>query len=185
MLENHDNQPQKESHGIPKPFPCSRHAMCLLLVFFPGNSQFYEEDTLFFEPDHATMSGCFSIWIMWIGNCRDVLRSVETFQSLAPFSSFIFEFFCFLTGHSPSLWNWIMGSLAVTGCWFAATHCALNNSITTSNTLLCRHVYIWSNCGHADSMWHKVPDHFYTKNTSPNWYIPIILGWAHLVRDHM
>ena len=30
----------------------------------------------------------FSVWIMWTGNCRDVLRSVETFQSLAPFSSF-------------------------------------------------------------------------------------------------
>ena len=50
-----------------------------------------------------------------------------------------------------------MGSLAVTGCWFAVSHCALNNSMTTSNTLLCRHVYIWSDCGHADSTWHKVP----------------------------
>ena len=50
-----------------------------------------------------------------------------------------------------------MGSLASTGCWFAASYCALNNSMTTSNTLLCRHVYIWSNCGHVDSTWHKVP----------------------------
>ena len=50
-----------------------------------------------------------------------------------------------------------MGSLAVTGCWFAVSHCALNNSTTTSNTLLCHHVYIWSDCGCADSTWHKVP----------------------------
>ena len=35
------------------------------------------------------MSGRFSVWIMWTGNCRDVLRSAETFQSLAPFSSFM------------------------------------------------------------------------------------------------
>ena len=112
--------------------------------------------TLFFESDHASMSGHFSVWIMWIGNCRDVLRSAETFQSLAPFSSFILGLFCFLTGHSPSLRNWIMGSLAVTGCWFAVSHCALYKSMTTSNTLLCCHVYIWSDCGHADSTWCKV-----------------------------
>ena len=29
--------------------------------------------------------------------------------------------------------------------------------MTTSNTLLCHHVYIWSDCGHADSTWRKVP----------------------------
>ena len=50
-----------------------------------------------------------------------------------------------------------MGSLAVTGCWFATSHCALNNSMTTFNILLCHHVYIWSDCGHADSTWRKVP----------------------------
>ena len=50
-----------------------------------------------------------------------------------------------------------MGSLAVIGCWFAVTHCAFNNTMTTSNTFLCRHVYIWSDCGHADSTWRKVP----------------------------
>ena len=66
------------------------------------------------------------------------------------------NFFCFLTGLSPSLRNWIMGFLAVTSCWLAVSHCALNNSMTTSNTLLYRHVYIWSDCGHADSTWHKV-----------------------------
>ena len=65
--------------------------------------------TLFFESDHATMSSRFSVWIRGTGNCRDVLRSAETFQSPAPFSSFILEFFGFLTGHSLSLWNWIMG----------------------------------------------------------------------------
>ena len=47
--------------------------------------------TLFFESDHATMSGRFSVWIMGTGNCRDVLRSAETFQSLAPFSSLILD----------------------------------------------------------------------------------------------
>ena len=112
--------------------------------------------TLFFESDHATMSGRFSVWIMWTGNCWDVLRSDQTFQSLAPFSSFMLGFFCFLTGHSPSLRNWIIGSLAVIDCWFAVSHCALNISIITSNTLLCRHVYIWSDCEHADSTWRKV-----------------------------
>ena len=112
---------------------------------------------VFLESDCATMPGHFSAWIMWTGNCRDVFRSAETFQSPAPFSSFILGFFCFLTGHSPSLRNWIMGSLAVTGCWFAVSHYALNNSMTISNTLLCRHVYIWSDCGHIDSTWRKVP----------------------------
>ena len=53
--------------------------------------------TLFFESDHATMSGRFSVWIMWTGNCRDIFRSAETFQSLAPFSSFILG--CFLFPH--------------------------------------------------------------------------------------
>ena len=37
--------------------------------------------TPFFESDHATMSGRFSIWIMWTGNCWDVLRSTEIFIS--------------------------------------------------------------------------------------------------------
>ena len=50
-----------------------------------------------------------------------------------------------------------MGSLAVTNCWFAVSHCAFNNSMTTSNILVCCHVYIWSDCGHADSTWSKVP----------------------------
>ena len=53
--------------------------------------------TLFFESDHATMFGRFSVWMIWTGNCRDVLRSTETFQSLAPFSNFILGFFYFLT----------------------------------------------------------------------------------------
>ena len=44
---------------------------------------------LFFELDYTTMFGQFSVWMMWTGNCRDVLRSTETFQSLAPISSFI------------------------------------------------------------------------------------------------
>ena len=66
--------------------------VCFLLVFFPGDSQFYEEDTLLWI-------GRFSVWIMWIGNCRDVLRSAETFQSLAPFSSFILGCFCSLKWH--------------------------------------------------------------------------------------
>ena len=48
--------------------------------------------TFFFVLDHTTMSGHFSVWIMWTGNCRDVLRFTETFQSLAPFSIFILEF---------------------------------------------------------------------------------------------
>ena len=50
-----------------------------------------------------------------------------------------------------------MGSLAVTSCWFAASHCALNNSMTTSNILLSQHVYIWCDCRHADGTWRKVP----------------------------
>ena len=45
--------------------------------------------TLFFESDNATMSSRFSVWIMWTGNYRDILRFAETFHSLAPFSSFI------------------------------------------------------------------------------------------------
>ena len=103
------------------------------------------------------MPGWFSLWIMWTVNCRDIFRSAEISQSLAPFSSFILGFFGFLKGHSLSMRNWIMGSLAVTGCWFAVSHCALNNSITTSNNLLYRHVYIWSDCGHAECTLRKVP----------------------------
>ena len=145
--------------------------------------------TLFFESDHATMSGRFSVWIMWTGNCSDVLRSAETFQSLAPFSSFMLGFFCFLTGHSPSLKNWIMGSLAVMDCWFAVWHCALNNSIITSNTLLCRHVYIWSKCGHTDRTWRKVPrsllhDKHRSELVYPHNYIYIhIYSLTSLVKD--
>ena len=131
--------------------------LCASSQFSSQGTVYFMKRTVFFESDHTTMSGNFSFWIMWTGNCRDVLRPTETFQSLAPFSSFIMEFFCFLTRHSPSLWNWIMGSLAVTGCWFAASHCALNNSLTPSNILLCHHVYILSYCGHADSTWSKVP----------------------------
>ena len=158
--------------------------VCFLLVFFPGYNQFYEEDTLLWIGPCARTHR-FSVWIMWTGNCRDVLRCAETFQSLAPFRSFILGFFCFLTGHSPSLRNWIMGSLAITSFWFAISHCARNNSITTSYTLLCLHVYIWSDCRHADSTWRKVHDHFYTTRTGLNQYIPIILDWSHLVRAHM
>ena len=116
------------------------------------------------------MSGCFSVWIMWTGNCRDVLRSTEAFQSLAPFSSFILEFICFLTGHLPSLWNWIMGSLGVTSCWFAATHYALNNSLTNSNTFFCCHVYIWSDNGHADSIWREIPDSLVAEGNFVFWF---------------
>ena len=58
--------------------------------------------TLFFESDHATMSGHFSVWIMWTKNCGDVLRSTEAFQSLTLFSSFILEFFVSSQGiHLP------------------------------------------------------------------------------------
>ena len=151
--------------------------MCLLPVFFPGDSQLFEEDT--------TISGCFSVWIMWTGTCRHVLRSTETFQLLDPFSSFILQVFCFLTEHSPSLWNWIMGSLAVTNCWFAVSHCALNNSLTTSSTLLCHHVYIWSIVDMQISHGARYPNHFHMKSTDLNLYIPIILGWLHSVGDHM
>ena len=50
-----------------------------------------------------------------------------------------------------------MSSLAVTGCWFAVSHCALNHSMTTSNSFLCHYVYIGSDCGYADRVWCKVP----------------------------
>ena len=50
--------------------------VCFLPVFFP-------ERRTVFESDHATISGHFSVWIMWTGNCRDVFISAETFRSLA------------------------------------------------------------------------------------------------------
>ena len=141
--------------------------------------------TFLFESDHATMSGCFSVWIMWIGNGRDVLRSTETFQSLAPFSSFILRFFCFLTGHSPSLRNWIMDSLVVTGCWFAG-HIVLLTTLwpplTPWNVAVCTpEAIVDMQIVHGT----RYSDHFYTISTGQNRYIPIILGWLHLVRDHM
>ena len=126
-LENH-NQPLFESHGVSNPFPRSRHAVShigfssarvLPPGFLPwGQSILWGGHSSF----NRTMLQClatFSVWIIWTGNCKDVLRSAETFQSLAPFSNFILGFFCFLTGYSPSLRNWIMGSLDVTDCWFA------------------------------------------------------------------
>ena len=89
-------------------YPTLFHAVgtqCLVAVFFPrscASSRFSSQGTvnsmrmtLFFQSDHATMSGRFSVWIMWTGNCRDVLRSAETFQSLAPFSSFMLGFYTF------------------------------------------------------------------------------------------
>ena len=64
-----------------------------------------------------------------------------------------------------------MGSLAVTDCWFVGLHCALNNAMTTSNTLLCRYVYIWSDCWHADGTWRKVPrSHLHEKHRSKSVY---------------
>ena len=64
-----------------------------------------------------------------------------------------------------------MDSLAVIDSWFAVSHCALNNSILTSDTLLCRQVYIWSECGHADSTWREVPwSHLHEKHWSESVY---------------
>ena len=105
--------------------------------------------TLFFESDHATMFGRFYVGIMWTGNCRDVLRSTVT----SSIQYLHIGIFCFLTGHSPS---WILGFLAVTGCWFTVSHCARNNFMTTSYTLLCYRVHIWSDCGHGDSIHMKL-----------------------------
>ena len=139
--------------------------------------------TLFFESDHATMSGRFFVWIMWTGNGRDVLRSAETSQSLAPFSSFMLGFFCFLTGHSPYLRNWIMGSLAVR-ITDLLSHIGLL-PILLSLLIPC-YVAMCSSEVSVDMQIRrgaKYPDHFYTTSTGTNWYIPIILGWSHLVRD--
>ena len=144
-------------------------------------SQFSSQGTV-----NLAMLPCLAtyVWIMWTGNCRVVLRFTEAFQSRAPFSSFILEFFCFLTGHSPSLCIWIMGSLAVTGCWFSVSYCALNNSITSYNTLLCLHVYIWNNCEHVDSTWRKVPRSLlHEKHRSESVY-PHNFRLSNLVWDH-
>ena len=103
---------------------------CLLPVFFPGDNQFYQEESLLLIRPCYHVQPLFCLNIVNWKLLRDVLRSVETFQTLAPFSGFILGFFCFLTGHSPSLRNWIIGSLAVTRCLFT-----LYNSMTTSNTL--------------------------------------------------
>ena len=56
-----------------------------------------------------------------------------------------------------SYWNFFVSSQSIhfpwelnygfLGCWFAVSHCALNNS------MLWHHVYIWSNFGHADSIY--------------------------------
>ena len=78
---------------------CFFFRLCASFQFSSQGTVISMRRTLFFKSDNA-MSCCFSVWIMWTGNCRDVLRSTETFQSLAPFSSFILEFFCFLTGYS-------------------------------------------------------------------------------------
>ena len=85
--------------------PFSMQSACNVLYQFffclCGSSRFSSQgtvnsmSTIFFESDHTTMSGCFSVWIMWTGNCRDVFRSAESFQSRAPFASFILEFFLF------------------------------------------------------------------------------------------
>ena len=173
-----------------QPFPTQSARSVSYQFFFRlcASSQFYSQGTvncmrrtLFFESDHATISGRFPVWQVWTGNWRDVLRSAETFQSRAPFRSFILDFFCFLTRHSPFLWNLITCSLVVTGCWFAASHYALNSSMNTSNTLLCLHVHIVNR-----QIIHgaRYPDHFYTKSTDTNGYIPIILGCSNFV-DHM
>ena len=89
----------------PTLFPCSRHAVSRIGFSFarvlPPGFLPRGQSILWgghFESDHATMSGRFSVWIMWTKNSRDVLISAETFQSLAPFSSFILGFFGVLTG---------------------------------------------------------------------------------------
>ena len=113
--------------------------------------------SVFFESDHARMFGCFSVWMMWTGNSRDVLWFTETFQSLATISSFILEFFLFPHCASLFLVKLNYGFLGCNRFLVCCSHCALNHCVTTSNTLLCRHVYVWSDCGHADSTWRKVP----------------------------
>ena len=61
-----------------------------------------------FEWDHIT-SGRLSVRATSTGHCKDVIRSTETFQSLAPISSFLLDVVCFFfTGLLPSLWNWIL-----------------------------------------------------------------------------
>ena len=83
-------------------YPTLFHAVSQNGFFFRScaSSRFFSQGTVnsmrrtpFFESDHVSMSGRFSVWIMWTGNCRDVLRSAQTFQSLALFSSFILGFF--------------------------------------------------------------------------------------------
>ena len=124
--------------------------VCFLPVFFPRDSQFYEEDTFLW------IKLCYNVWPLFcLNNVNWKLQRCLEIHWNFPVTNAIHIgiFFCFLTGHSSFLRNWIMGSL---GCWFAISHYSLNNSMTTSNTLLCRHVYIWSDCGHADSTWRKV-----------------------------
>ena len=104
VIKNHDNQTSTGITRLIQPFS-SQSVRCVLYLFsFHSyvSSQFsfqvtvnYVRRILFFESDHATMFGRFSIWMMWTGNCSDVLRSTKTFQSLAPFSSFILEVFLF------------------------------------------------------------------------------------------
>ena len=141
--------------------------------------------TLFFESDHATMSGRFSVWIIWTRNCSDVLGSTEAFQLLAQFSSFILDFFISSQGiHLPcetELWVlWLLqiaGLLAyivlLTTLWPPPTPCYV--AMCTSEAIVDMQMVHGA----------RYPDHIYTKSTDPNRYIPIILGWSHFVRDHM
>ena len=141
--------------------------------------------TVFFESDHATLSGHFSVWIMWTGNCRDVLRTAETFQSLAPFSSFILGFFLFphrtFTGHwETELWRPWLSLIAGLLCHIVLLTTLLS-PLTPCYVTMCTSEAIVDMQIVRGA---KFPDHFYTTSPGPNWYIPIILGWSHLVRDH-
>ena len=142
-----------ENHGITNPFPHSTLSHFYFSFAWMPHPGFLPRGQSILWGGHTlnctTLLCLVTLVWMWTGNCRDVLRSTEPFQSLAPFSSFILKDFFPLRAFT----------------FLMKLNCALNNSMTTSN-ILCHHVYIWSGCGHADSTWCKVPWSFYTKSRS-------------------
>ena len=149
---------------MPTPFPYSQHAVtrtdfsfvCVLSLFSSQLIVNFNRRTLFLGSDHISTSGRLYVWARCTGNCKDVIRSTETFKSLAPLWIFMLGvIYFFFARHSLSLWNWIF--------WFPGCLepfiCCLTLGFLSDlwSPLIFYYVATWSDCRHAESTWRKVP----------------------------
>ena len=125
---------------------------CAISIFPSHGTVNSMTSTHFLASDQTTMSGRWFVRTMCTGKFRRALISARIFQSRAPASSFeIRGLFFRRPGRSPSLIKWTSVFLEIEVSRLVVSHCVSMRSLITSSILLCRHVYICSDFGHADS----------------------------------